>query len=579
MEQHSLTFGPFQLNGASGTLLREGEPLRVGQRGIRLLEALLQRRGEVLTKAELMDAAWPDTTIEEANLSVQIMSLRKALGPAPGGGEWIVTIPRVGYRFVPEAPAGDDGNPAGTDAERPDAIDAPWWPRLRGYSIGIRGSATLAAAVLAAVVGFAALRSADVAPPLAVWKDPSIAVLPFDDMSGNPELSYFGDGVGDDIISMLARVPELHVVARNSSFRYKGQAVDIRQVGEELGATHVLEGSVRRDADRLRIVAQLVDTRTGKHVWAERFDRTGTDPWALQDEVTERIVATLVGNRGMIKRAEYREAWGKDSANLHEYDYFLRATDLMMRLTQESLDRAIAICMEGLARFPDSSLLKVQGAVFQMLRPRLNWSDTPEEDFRQAGLLAREALAEPNLSPLARKWAHYALAYVSMAERAPDQAIAEAELAIALAPHDGGALSSMIEVPIGIGQSARALEWIDRAGALFPENDIMQSALMVHRAWALTADRQWEPALAALSNTKINALQRAPAWGRYIYILKAIALAEQGRLEEARAEVRNLLQLDPTYNDVKFRMRNMHFDPELVEWSSIALSAAGLPQN
>ena len=572
MEHQSLTFGPYRLNGANGTLLRDGEPLRVGQRGVRLLEALLRRRGEVLTKAELLDAAWPDTAIEEANLSVQIMSLRKALGPAPGGGEWIVTIPRIGYRLVPEVPAE-------SHAGRPVTADRSWWPRLREHRIGWRWTATLLAAVLVAVAAFAALRPADVAPFAATWTNPTVAVLPFDDMSGNPELGYFGDGVGEDIIAMLARVPELHVVARNSSFRYKGQAVDIRQVGEELGATHVLEGSVRRDADRLRIVAQLVDARTGKHVWAERFDRSGTDPWALQDEVTGRIVSSLVGIRGMIKRAEYRDAWGKDSANLQEYDYFLRGSDLINARTPEALERAVAICMEGLARFPDSSLLKVHGTVLRLLRPLSNWSDTPEEDFRQAGVLAREAMAQPNLSPLARKWAHYVLAYVNLAERDPDRALMEAEAAIALAPHDGTVLYVLAEIPIGAAQPARALEWIDRAGDLFPENDIMQSVLLVYRAWALTAGRQWEQALAALSDPRVAPLRRSVVLGRYVLILQAIALAESGRLEEAKAEVRNLLQLDPGYNDVKFRQRNMHFDPELVEWGAVALSAAGLPQN
>ena len=148
--------------------------------------------------------------------------------------------------------------------------------------------------------------------PTASATIPSIAVLPFDNMGGDPALGYFGDGVAEDIISMLARAPDLSVIARNSSFTYKGRATDVRQVGKELGVGYVLEGSVRKDADKVRIVAQLVDAKSGEHVWAERFDKTGTDPWALQDEVTGKIIGALAGEKGQLKRAQYREAWGKD---------------------------------------------------------------------------------------------------------------------------------------------------------------------------------------------------------------------------------------------------------------------------
>ena len=127
---------------------------------------------------------------------------------------------------------------------------------------------------------------------------PSVAVLPFDDLSADQNLGYLGDGVSEDIITALSRFPDLVVVARTSSFAFKGKAVDIRQVGKKLGVGYVVEGSVRKDGDRLRIVAQLIDTKKGEHVWSERFDRSGTDPWALQDEVTGMIVSALTGEKG-----------------------------------------------------------------------------------------------------------------------------------------------------------------------------------------------------------------------------------------------------------------------------------------
>lgn len=575
MEECRLTFGCFQLNRANGVLLRAGEPIPVGQRGVRLLEALLQRRGEVLTRAELLDAGWPDTTVEEANLSVQIASLRKALGPAPGGGDWIVTIPRVGYRLIPDDAA--QGRQAQTGLGKPGKIARRWW-MLTAPGSGPRWITALAAVALIAIVGFVHLRSEAVDPRPAGWTNPTIAVLPFDVMTGNAELGYFGDGVSEDIISMLARFPDITVVSRNSSFRYKGQPIDIRQVGEELGASHVLEGSIRRDADRLRIVAQLIDTKSGNHVWAERFDRTGTDPWALQDEVTDRIVGTLVGNRGMIKRAEYRDAWGKDSANLLEYDYYLRSTDLMMARTPETHGLATAVWEEGLARFPDSSLLKVLGANLHLVRFMSDWTEAAEEEFRHAGALTREAMAQPNLPPMTRRNALHALAFVNLAEGNSEQGFVAAEAAIALSPYDATVYLTMAEIPIAIGRPRRALEWIDRAAGLLPERDPLQAVVLVYRAWALTADRQAEAALAVLADPRIAPLRAVAPLGRYVRVLNVICLMHLERVEDAREEMADLLRFDPEFSEARFRQRNLHFDPSLVEWAGTLLAAAGLPQ-
>jgi TolB-like protein/class 3 adenylate cyclase len=209
----------------------------------------------------------------------------------------------------------------GVPRRRPPVLDArrtlPWGA----------GLATIAAL---AVIWFAVLRPAGTPVPDPAATVPKIAVLPFDNMSGDPAFGYFSDGVSEDIISMLARAPDLSVIARNSSFTYKGKATDVRQVGTELGVGYVLEGSVRKEADKVRIVAQLVDAKTGEHVWAERFDKTGADPWALQDEVTGKIIVALAGETGQLKKAQYREAWGKDAASLGEYDYYLRGHDIFM---------------------------------------------------------------------------------------------------------------------------------------------------------------------------------------------------------------------------------------------------------
>ena len=170
---------------------------------------------------------------------------------------------------------------------------------------------------------------------------PSIAVLPFDDLSPDKSLGYLGDGMSEDIITMLSRFPDLSVIARNSSFVYKGKPVDIRQIGRDLNVDYALEGSVRKEADQIRITAQLIDTQTGKHVWADRYDKAGKDPLALQDEVTGKIVGAMTGETGQVKQGQYRDAWGKDTADLGEYDYYLRGHDVFMNATsKEENDRA-----------------------------------------------------------------------------------------------------------------------------------------------------------------------------------------------------------------------------------------------
>lgn len=207
-----ISFGPFLLSPDNGTLIRDRELLAVGLRGARLLGALLRNPGQVVTKAELMDAAWPGMVVEESNLSVQIASLRKTLGPSPGGGAWIATVPRVGYRFIDSTEAGASSRTT---------------------------------------------RAAHAQPVI-----PSLAVLPFQNLGSDPEQDFFADGAVEDIITALSRFTSFAVIARNSSFVYKGRVVDVRRVASELGVRYILEGSVQRAGNLLRIRAQLVDGET-----------------------------------------------------------------------------------------------------------------------------------------------------------------------------------------------------------------------------------------------------------------------------------------------------------------------------
>lgn len=230
-----IAFGPFEYDPGSQSLLRDSIPVPIGYRAGLLLEALLKRPGETITKAELLDAAWPGLAVEDNNLSVQLTALRKVLAKRTDGSEWIIAVPRVGYRFAP---------------------------------IGSR-------AVVAE-------------EPI-----PSLAVLPFANLGGDPGQDYFADGIVDDLIAALARFKSFRVVARNSSFVFKGRSVDIRDAARKLGVRYILEGSVRSAGGKLRVTAQLIDGQSGTQLWSRTFNGTLDDVFDVQDRITESVATVI----------------------------------------------------------------------------------------------------------------------------------------------------------------------------------------------------------------------------------------------------------------------------------------------
>jgi adenylate cyclase len=300
---HPFVFGPFVLNPEAVTLLHQGEPVPVGYRALRLLTAFLERPGEVLTKSDLIDAAWEGAAVEEGNLSVQIASLRKLLGQAPEGEDWIATIPRVGYRFV---------------------------GLLERQVVGDPGDS-------------------GVSPSKELY-GPSIAVLPFKNLSDDPAQEYFADGLVEELIIDLSKMPGLFVIARNSTFAYKGKAVDIREVAKALGVRYVLEGSVRKFAGRVRITGQLVEGAGGTHVWADKFEGAVEDIFHLQDQLTDSIVGAL---EPTLRRVEIERARRKRPEVLDAYDFYLRALPHAFDNILAENDEAIRLLNESLRLDPN----------------------------------------------------------------------------------------------------------------------------------------------------------------------------------------------------------------------------------
>ncbi len=326
------TFGPFAFDADRRSLTRDGQSTELGQRASTLLQALLDADGQPVTKATLLDAVWPDTTVEEGNLTVQIAGLRKLLGPGPQGQDWIVTVPRVGYRLIqPQTPM-------------PDIRDSP---------------------------------------------KPALAVLPFANLSGDASQDYFADGVVEDVITALSRFKSFAVIARNSSFIYKGQVVDVRQVGHDLGVRYVLEGSIRRAGERLRISAQLVECENGQHIWAEQFDGKTEDVFDFQDQITESV-ATVVEPH--IQKAELDRSRRERPGSIAAYDLYLQALPRLTMETPEDNIVASDLLFKALALEPDNPVFLALAAYAISQRNIVAYSTIRPDDGQKCAELARRGL-------------------------------------------------------------------------------------------------------------------------------------------------------------------------------------------
>jgi tetratricopeptide (TPR) repeat protein len=311
-------------------------------------------------------------------------------------------------------------------------------------------------------------------------------------------------------------------------------------------------------------VAQLIDARTGINVWAERFDRTGTDPWMLQDEIASKIMVALTGDYGQLKRAQYHEAWGADSTNLGEYDYYLRGHEFYMRFTTEDNERAGEIWRKGLTDFPGSALLQAKLGWHHFLRPYLFFTGEPAVEYARAGELVRGALARPHLSPLEGRVAHWLFAYVSTQEGEYERALREMDTTLALSPYDAFASGDLSTVLILAGKTDEAIAATDKSIAADPVNAAYYKQL---KGWALTvAGRHAEAAAVLKESIELPAVP----------LLQAINYARLGRPEDARTAVERGMKLTPSMSLARWRSANFYRDRAILEAQVADLTAAGL---
>jgi TolB-like protein len=469
-------------------LRRRGELIALEPQVFDLLVYLVQNRDRVVSRDRLLDAIWGGRIVSESNLTSRINAVRKAVGDSGEAQRLIRTVPRKGIRFV------------GTVREE----------HKRSAPVDARS-------VVADLPR----------PALALLDKPSIAVLPFANLGGDPQQEYFADGMVEEIITALSRIGELFVIARNSTFTYKGRAVDVKQVGRELGVRYVLEGSVRKGGQRVRIAAQLIEAATDAHLWADRFDGSLEDVFELQDKVALSVAGII---EPTLQTAEIQLSSGRPTTDLTAYELYLRALEPSAKgWDYEQIIKVLARLGQAIERDPNYGPALGLAAICHSDLDVAGWTDD-EEANRSAGLeLARRAVQTVGAYPDVLCNVAYVLAYFGEDIVAATTLIDRA-LEIKQSFASGWWRSGWIRLMNG--QPEPAIQHFQIGRRLNPR-DLLGFALGIGAGHFFA--RRFEEAKAAL----LLALEEAPGWVPP-YRFLASCYAHLGRLDQAREIVKRL---------------------------------------
>ncbi len=532
-------FAGFRLDRRGGGLFQGNEngafvPAPIGQRALDVLEVLVGRAGELVTRDEIIVAAWPQTVVEDNNLNMQIAALRRVLDGGGSASSCIQTIPRRGYRFV--APVVRSSRPAQPVSARP---SDPCEPNFANFLIGQQSRSRYWArgVIVSGLIGALLL----VAAAAATWKAPlgrflagspvpplSIVVLPFVNLTGDLEQQYFVDGITEDLTTDLSRLADMLVISRDTAFTYKDKPVNAKRIGRELSVRYVLEGSVRRSGNTVRVNAQLIDTETDTHLWAERFDRSIGDLLVLQSEITGRIAIALD-----VKLIASEAARPNEHADALDHIFRGRA-EMYKPASRRDFEKAMAEYEQALALDPGSVEAQGRLAVALATRALDNMSDTTESDLDRAGRLVEQALATAPDSPLA----HFAKAQLLRARHHCDAAIPEYETVLAANRNALSAIGNIGRCKIYLGRIDDGVALEEQAIRLSPRGPFLgiwdfrigQARLLQSRV---------DEAIEWLEKAHENsALQFVPAWLAAAYGLK-------GDLPRAAAEIAEARRLSP----------------------------------
>jgi TolB-like protein/class 3 adenylate cyclase/Flp pilus assembly protein TadD len=398
-------------------------------------------------------------------------------------------------------------------------------------------------------------------PPLQLPDKPSIAVLPFDNLSNNPEQEYFSDGMTDDLITDLSKISGLFVIARSSIFQYKGQSVDVKKVSQELGVLYVLEGSVRRAGDNIRINAQLIDATTGGHLWAERYDRDLKDIFSLQDEVTQKIVAALAVK---LTEDEQKRLVRKDTDNIEAYDFYLQGAEYQNRYTKEANVQARQMFERAIDLDPEFAAAYARLGFTHFYEWTFDWSQDPQS-LEHAFELAQRTLDMDDSLPLG----HRLLGKVYLWKKQHEKAITEIEKAIALSPNYADQLVGLGYILNFTGRPEEAIGLVKKAMRL---NPIYPADYLWELGHAYFLTGRYEEAIETLKGVLDRNSNFMPA---HVYL--AASYSEIGREEEARAEAAEIERLRSPQTSLEAEIQRLPYkDQAVLERLFDSLQKAGL---
>ena len=519
-------FEDFVLDGSRRELRRAGRLVAVEPQVFDLLAYVIRARDRVVSRDDLLDAVWHGRIVSEATLSSRVNSARAAIGDSGAEQRFIRTLPRKGLRFVGAVQEIYE-TPPPLPVVGPNALEA---------------------------------RASDL-------EGPSIAVLSFTNMSGDPRQDYLADGIAEEIITALSRCSGLFVIARTSSFIYKGRAVDIRRVGRELGVGYVLEGSVRRSGERLRITGQLIDAVSGAHLWADRFEGELREVFELQDRISENVVAAI---EPTLQFAEISRRKHKTADTLDAYDLLLRAYALEYEFTAESMAAALDCLNQALALHPNYAMAMAAAAYCHAQRHFQGWA--PQDGmYRAEGLrLAWNAVElAPNDAQVLWK-AAFAIWNLAQGER--ESAVELFDRSLMINPNSATALTLAGWIETMRGDQGKGRELISRARRLNPRDP---------RAWLLSGAMAISALIDGSHLDAVTWAKKALVQNRRFAValrVLAVALVELKQHDQAAEAMQELRRIEPELTVSEFFNRIPVPLEGMARTYAEALRIAGLPE-
>lgn len=525
------TFEDYSLDTDRLELRRGAERVQVDPQVLDLLQYLIANRERVVSKDDLIANIWSGRIVSESTLTSRITAVRQAIGDSGSHQRLIRTIARKGLRFIGEVRENQGGAAATIEA-----AEATMQPDMATLTV----------------------------TPFHNPDKPKIAVLPLTNMSGDTEQEYFSDGLTEDIITGLSQQPWFYVIARNSTFSYKGKSIDVREIGAQLSVRYILEGSVRKASDRVRVTAQLIDATNGNHLWADRYDRDLADIFDLQDEITNKVIGS-VGPQILV--AEAARVRRKPTQNIDAWDLVMQALPCMWRMTTEDHRRALGRLEQAVALDPGYAHAHALIGWIHVTMFNLD-TRTRIGQFTDLALEAgTKAVALDDQEP----WGHLVLGLGHARRRRADLARSHLLKAIELNPSFALGYAGLGYALACGGQPGRGLETLEQAHRLSPRDPFLALYSPTVRYMALFALKRYSDVVETCRGTIALHPNHAGAWR-----LMTVSLGLLGKIDEAREALAYTLELQPDLSSAHVVNDTVFVDPADRDRFLEGLQKAGL---